>query len=154
MPLTVPACWWLPFPAGPHLEELARQGHSEARLTMTTRDGGLHCHFSGAETQVQRWIREGALPKEDIAREVYDLLSRTVSRMICAAAEKTGIRQVLIAGGVASSALFRELVRERIARRDRNLHVCFGRPEYSGDNAVGVALIGAQKLREQEAATC
>ncbi|MBQ7850986.1 MAG: O-sialoglycoprotein endopeptidase [Clostridia bacterium] len=144
----------LPFPAGPHLEKLALQGHSEARLTMTTRDGGLHCHFSGAETQVQRWIREGALPREDIAREVYDLLSRTVARMICAGAEKTGIRQVLIAGGVASSALFRELVRERIARRDRNLHVCFGRPEYSGDNAVGVALIGAQKLREQEAATC
>ena len=140
----------LPFPAGPHLEKLARQGHSEARLTMTTRDGGLHCHFSGAETQVQRWIAEGTLPREDIAREVYDLLARTVARMICAGAEKTGIRQVLIAGGVASSALFRELVTERIAKRDRNLHVCFGRPEYSGDNAVGVALIGAEKLRAKE----
>ena len=57
-------------------------------------------------------------------------------------------RQVLIAGGVASSLLFREMVTERIARRDRNLHVCFGKPEYSGDNAVGVALIGAEKLRE------
>ena len=57
---------------------------------------------------------------------------------------------MLIAGGVASSALFREMLRERIAKRDRNLHVCFGRPEYSGDNAVGVALIGAQKLRAQE----
>ncbi|MBQ2952524.1 MAG: O-sialoglycoprotein endopeptidase [Clostridia bacterium] len=140
----------LPFPAGPHLEALARQGRSEARLTMTTRDGGLHCHFSGAETQVQRWIREGALPPEDVAREVYDLLARTVARMICAGAEKTGIRQVLMAGGVASSALFREMVRERIAKRDRNLHVCFGRPEYSGDNAVGVALIGAEMLKEQE----
>ena len=68
--------------------------------------------------------------------------------MVCAAAEKTGIRQVLIAGGVSSSALFRELVTERIRKRDRNLHVCFGKPEYSGDNAVGVALIGAEKLRE------
>lgn len=142
----------LPFPAGPHLEKLAVQGHSEARLTMTTRDGGLNCHFSGAETQVQRWIAEGTLPPEDIAREVYDLLGRTVARMICAAAEKTGIRQVLIAGGVSSSALFREMVKERIRKRDRNLHVCFGKPEYSGDNAVGVALIGAQKLREQEGA--
>ena len=140
----------LPFPAGPHLEQLALRGHSEARLTMTTRDGGLHCHFSGAETQVQRWIADGVLPREDIAREVYDLLARTVARMICAGAEKTGIRQVLIAGGVASSALFRETLRERIAKRDRNLHVCFGRPEYSGDNAVGVALIGAEKLRETQ----
>lgn len=143
----------LPFPAGPHLEKLAVRGHSEARLTMTTRNGGLDCHFSGAETQVQRWIAEGALPREDIAREVYDLLARTVARMICAAAEKTGIRQVLIAGGVSSSRLFRELVTERIRKRDRELHVCFGRPEYSGDNAVGVALIGAEKLRAQEG-TC
>ena len=138
----------LPFPAGPHLEKLAMQGRSESRLTMTTRDGGLNCHLSGAETQVQRWIAQGTLPPEDIAREVYDLLGRTVARMVCAAAEKTGIRQVLIAGGVASSALLREMVRERIRKRDRNLHVCFGKPEYSGDNAVGVALIGAEKLKK------
>ena len=140
----------LPFPAGPHLEKLAVQGRSEARLTMTTRDGGLSCHFSGAETQIQRWVEQGTLPCVDIAREVYDLLSRTVARMICAAAEKPGIRQVLIAGGVSSSALFREMVTERIHKRDRNLRVCFGKPEYSGDNAVGTALIGAQMLRKSE----
>ncbi len=140
----------LPFPAGPHLEKLAVQGHSKALLTMTTRDGGLSCHLSGAETQVQRWIQSGELSREDIAREVYDLLARTVARMICAAAEKTGIRQVLIAGGVSSSALFRELVTERIHKRDRNQRVCFGKPEYSGDNAVGTALIGAEMLREKE----
>lgn len=138
----------LPFPAGPHLEKLAVRGHSEARLPMTTRNGGMSCHLSGAETQVQRWIRQETLPREDIAREVYDLLARTVARMVCAGAAKTGIDQALLAGGVASSALFREMVRERIHKRDKTLRVCFGRPEYSGDNAVGVALIGARKLRE------
>ena len=140
----------LAFPAGPHLEQLAVQGHSQARLTMTTRDGGLNCHFSGAETQVQRWIQSSELPREDIAREVYDLLARTVARMICAASEKTGIGQVLIAGGVSSSVLFRTLVTERIRKRDRELRVCFGKPEYSGDNAVGTALIGAEMLREKK----
>ena len=137
----------LPFPAGPHLEQLARQGKSEAKLPANLADGDLNCHFSGAETQIQRWITQETLQKEDIAAEVYDLLARTVARMITAAAKKTGVRQVLIAGGVASSALFRELVRERIAKRDKGLHVCFGRPEYSGDNAVGAALIGADRLR-------
>jgi N6-L-threonylcarbamoyladenine synthase len=72
--------------------------------------------------------------------------------MVTAAAKQSGVRQVLIAGGVASSALFRELVRERIVKRDRGLHVCFGRPEFSGDNAVGAALIGADLLRKQETA--
>lgn len=140
----------LPFPAGPHLEKLAVQGSSQARLTMTTRDGGLNCHFSGAETQIQRWIQSGELSREDIAREVYDLLARTVARMICAGAEKTGVGQVLIAGGVSSSALFRTLVTERIRKRDQALRVYFGRPEFSGDNAVGTALIGAEKLRKLE----
>ncbi len=138
----------LPFPAGPHLEKWAVMGKSEARLPANLCEGDLYCHFSGAETQVQRWIASGALSKEDIAREVYDLLARTVARMVCAGAKKTGVSQVLIAGGVASSALFRELVTARIAKRDRDLRVCFGKPEYSGDNAVGTALIGAEKWRK------
>ncbi|MBQ7866181.1 MAG: O-sialoglycoprotein endopeptidase [Clostridia bacterium] len=138
----------LPFPAGPHLEKLAVQGRSEAKLPANMADQDLHCHFSGAETQVQRWIKQGDMPKEDIAREVYDLLARTVSRMILAGSRDTGIRQVLIAGGVASSQLFRQLVTERIHKKDKGFRVCFGRPEYSGDNAVGAALIGAKKYRE------
>lgn len=141
----------LPFPAGPHLEKLAVCGESAALLPANMADGDLHCHFSGAETQVQRWIRQSTLPRENIAREVYDLLARTVSRMILAGAAQTGIRQVLIAGGVASSALFRQMVTERIHKKDRTFRVCFGKPEYSGDNAVGVALIGARKYREKYA---
>ena len=138
----------LPFPAGPHLEELALRGHAEARLPVSMEGGGLRCHLSGAESQAQRWIASGALSAEDTAMEIYDLLARTVARMILAGAAKTGIRQVLIAGGVASSALFRRLVTERIRKSDRGLRVCFGKPEYSGDNAVGAALIGARKYRE------
>ena len=137
----------LPFPAGPHLEALAKKGHSEARLPANLADGDLSCHFSGAETRVQQWIAKSELPREEIAAEIYDLLARTVSRMIVAASKKTGVRQVLIAGGVASSALFRELVTARTEKRDRGLRVCFGKPEYSGDNAVGAALIGADLLR-------
>ena len=137
----------LPFPAGPHLEELARQGKSEARLPASLEDHDLRCHFSGAESQLQRWIATNALTREDIAMEVYDLLARTVARMLVAGGKRTGIRQALVAGGVASSALFRELLLKRVAQRDRHLRVCFGKPEYSGDNAVGAALIGAEKYR-------
>ncbi len=140
----------LPFPAGPHLETLALAGQAEALLPVNMADGGLRCHFSGAESQAQRWIAAGAMPKENVAREVYDLLARTVARMLCAGAETTGIRQALLAGGVASSPLFRELVTARIAKRDRGLRVCFGKPEYSGDNAVGIALIGAARYRRMK----
>ena len=137
----------LPFPAGPHLEALARRGASEARLPASMEHHDLQCHFSGAEAQIQRWMAQNALSSEDTAMEVYDLLARTVARMLVAGAKRTGIRQALVAGGVASSALFRALLPGRVAQRDRRLRVCFGKPEYSGDNAVGAALIGARAYR-------
>ena len=139
----------LPFPAGPYLEELARKGRSAAKLPVSMEKDSLAAHLSGAETQVQRWIKAGETPREDIAREIYDFLARTVARLVLGAAEKTGIGQALIAGGVASSALFRELLTSRVGKQDPSLRVCFGRPEYSGDNAVGAALIGAEKWRIQ-----
>lgn len=137
----------LPFPSGPHLEMLAMRGHAQARLPVSMALDGLYCHLSGAESQAQRWIAAGALPPEDVAAEVYDLLARTVARMVLAGSAKTGIRQVLLAGGVASSSLLRRLVTARIHKQDSSLRVCFGRPEYSGDNAVGIALIGAERWR-------
>lgn len=140
----------LPFPAGPHLEKLAVQGNAKALLPVSMERDDLCCHLSGAETQVQRWLASGAMSKEDIAREVYDLLARTVCRMITAGAEKTGIGQALIAGGVASSALFRQMLTERVSKKRPSLHVYFGKPELSGDNAVGAALLGAEKLRQME----
>ena len=82
---------------------------------------------------------------------MYDLLARTVARMVCGAAEAIGIHQALLAGGVASSPLFREMVPERVMKRNREVRIYFGKPEYSGDNAVGAALIGAAAWRKTQA---
>ena len=136
----------LGFPAGEALEELAVRGRSEGRLGCSMDDGGLTCHLSGAETKVQQWIAAGKMPREDIAREIYDLLARTLVRMLKAGAEKTGLKEALVTGGVAASALLRQLLEERRIKTRGCPEIVFGRPEMSGDNAVGVALIGAQQL--------
>ena len=132
----------LSFPSGPELEALAVRGKHEARLGCSMSNGDLYCHFSGAESQIQRWIKEGNTAREDIASEIYDLLARTVCRMVTAGAEKTGFRSVLVTGGVASSPLFREMLRKRSDSIRKAPQIVFGTPELSGDNAVGVALIG------------
>ena len=140
----------LGFPAGEALEALAVNGKSEGRLGCSMEDGGLTCHLSGAETRVQQWIREGMLPREDIAREIYDLLARTLIRMLQAGAGKTGTRPALITGGVAASALLRQMLEERRKKARSCPEIVFGKPEMSGDNAVGVALLGAQHLMKND----
>lgn len=138
----------LPFPAGEALERLAERGKSEGRLGCSLEQGDLVCHLSGAETMASRWIRDESLSREDIAREIYDLIARTVIRMLKAGAVKTGIRQALVTGGVASSALLRRLLEERRQKTRGCPELIFGSPEMSGDNATGVALIGRRRLLE------
>lgn len=131
----------LPFPAGPFLEKLAIQGENRNRVPVSFEEDGLRCHLSGAEAQLTRLIRAGESP-ENVAAEVYGVLCRTVLRLVQAAAEKNGVKDALIAGGVASSHLLRRMLLERNEKRRTGLRLYFGKPEFSGDNAVGVALLG------------
>ena len=141
----------LPFPAGPALERLAVACPEKASALLPTsisRDG-LSCHLSGVETQAQRLIRAGELTRERIAAEVYDVLARTVARMLDGACRRTGARQALVVGGVASSALLRRLVGDRLGRLRSPARVIYGQAQYSADNAAGVASIGMRRYLEE-----
>ncbi len=137
----------LPFPCGPHLEKLAVKGQPQSLLPVSMADDDLHCHLSGAETKVTNWLKSGEKSPEDAAAEVYDFLARTVARLIAGAGRKTGLHSVLVAGGVASSPLFRELLNTRMRKLDTSMALYFGHPAYSGDNAVGVALLGLNQYK-------
>lgn len=142
----------LPFPAGPSLEKLAvaayENGGAKGLLGVSIK--GVSCCMAGAENKIVRWLESGEMTHEQIALEVYDFLSRTIERMIEAACEQTGCRQALLAGGVVSSALLRELLLARAKKRRLHCSLHFARPELSGDNAVGVALLGAQMLAQKD----
>ena len=142
-----------PFPAGPSLEKLAMSygGEVQNLLPVSMEKDGLTCHLSGVETRAQQWIREVKMPNEQIAAEVFDFLSRSIIRMIENACETTGCRQALLAGGVASSVLLRQMLLERARKRRLRCRLHFARPELSGDNAVGVALLGAQRAAQEQA---
>ena len=131
-----------PFPAGPSLEKLAMQGQAQGLIGVSIK--GTNCNLAGAENKIEKWLRQGEMTNEQIAAEVFDFLCRTIERMIEAACEETGARQALLAGGVASSTHLRAMLLERAKKRRLRCKLCFARPELSGDNAVGVALLGAQ----------
>ncbi len=137
----------MPFPAGPELEKLAMKGKAQALIGVSVK--GVNCNLAGAENKIVRWLEEGKMPPEQIAAEVFDFLSRTIIRMIEAAQEQTGVHHALLAGGVASSALLKRMLLERAKKRGLHCRLCFAHPELSGDNAVGVALLGAEAYRRE-----
>ena len=56
--------------------------------------------------------RLGALPREDLAAVVQELLERRISEIVRYWVEKTGIRDVVVAGGVFANVEFNQRVSE------------------------------------------
>lgn len=121
------------FPAGPMLESLASKAHLK-NLKISSSVTNLHCSFSGPETNFQRSI--GKYPDSEVAFAAYDLLSRTISKMLRNIYRSYGKLPVLMCGGVSSSILFRQLLTSRMQE-----DLYWGESKYSSDNAVGVSAI-------------
>lgn len=120
------------FPAGRELEQLALTADTAAKLPIST-DGTL-VSFSGVETKAARIADEtdGA----SLALGVLCCVRDTLTRAINSAVKETEAKDILIVGGVASNGIIRRGFTENI-----NGRVYFAKPEYSTDNAVGIAYL-------------
>lgn len=125
----------LDFPCGAELEKLAVKSNAEFSVRPVLK--GLDCCLSGVENKCEKMIKSGMSP-EDTARFCLEYIGKTIAAMTKGAVEKYGDMPVIFAGGVMSDKLIRDMLSS----------VCegyFAEPEYSCDNAVGVALFGAIK---------
>ncbi|MFO7154634.1 MAG: O-sialoglycoprotein endopeptidase [Caldicoprobacter oshimai] len=132
----------LPFPAGAYLEELARKG-KDGYVTIPFSVKGLTISFSGPEAHAHRLLAQG-IDKEDVAMAVYNCLVNTLERWILNAMDNLDMdtKDVLLVGGVASSAILRQKLVDRLKKRDEAIRLYFADPLLSRDNAVGTALLG------------
>lgn len=132
----------LRFPAGKALEELATGAVADKDFMLPSCVRGLNCSFSGVETKANRFINNEA-PKEAIAIAVYDCIARTLSKMIRNAMTGFKIDRFLLAGGVASSAVLRKMLIERLNGTSACLF--FSQPKLASDNAVGIAMLAMDR---------
>jgi N6-L-threonylcarbamoyladenine synthase len=131
----------LPFPAGPHLDALARQGNpGRARLAPARPSAGVS--FSGPESAAKRAIAAGVAPA-DVARGVFDCLAESLEIWIAKSATRAGVLDIVLGGGVVCSATLRaRLVASRVLSSWR---LWFAAPQMSSDSAVGVAAWAAAR---------
>lgn len=135
----------LQFPAGPALELLAAcHDGSPTGLPLKAHVSGANCSLSGLESAAQRQIAAGAA-REAVAFEVQRQLAIAFAAMAEHACIMTGIRELLVIGGVASN----QYVRQQLLLTLANSGICvrFAVNPFSSDNAAGVAAIGQQFLK-------
>lgn len=123
----------LGFPGGAKLDELAQSCGEKIRVRPTMK--GADCCLSGLENRCQKLISEGR-PKEYIARFCIEYVAASLAAMCGALREQCGELPVLFAGGVSSNSIIREKIRGEFG-------AYFAAPEFSCDNAAGIALLAA-----------
>ena len=139
----------LGYPGGPALSVLAEQGIPDAvKLPRPMLNSGdLMFSFSGLKTAVLTRVRERELTgqeKADVARGFQDAIVEVLVKKSLTALKTTGLRQLVVAGGVGANAELRRQLDLRAARR--GLTVYYPELEFCTDNGAMIALAGAMRL--------
>ncbi len=125
----------LPFPAGPALDKLAQTAVSSKKVKPVLKEESAH--FSGVENQCRELLKNG-VPHEEIALFCLRYIQAALEEMTARLLQKYGDMPVVYAGGVMSNTIIRKALTERFGGR-------FAPPEFSSDNAVGIAVLTALK---------
>ena len=143
----------LPYPGGPELAKLAQQGNPDRfhfPRPMTDRPG-LDFSFSGLKTFALTTLRDAshdAQTRADIARAFEDAVVDTLAIKCKRALEQTGLKRLVVAGGVGANRALRE--RLQVLLEQRGGRVYYPRPAFCTDNGAMIAFCGAQRLLQGE----
>jgi len=124
----------LPFPAGPDVDAQARMSEKQDHFTVKLREAFFS--LSGVENQMRDRAARG-MSAPDLCRFVLLTVAEAVRRATGAARGQTAL-PVLVSGGVSANTLLRALLGDEPG-------VLFSQNGLGGDNALGAALLTAQR---------
>jgi len=147
----------LPYPGGPHIDRLAREGDPTAirfpRGLTAPKDQAEHAadfSFSGLKTAVARWVeaRQDAgedIPLNDVAASFAEAVADVLTAKTIAAAKKHGVDSLVIGGGFSANSQLRDMAAKRCAEAGITLRIPPIR--YCTDNGAMIAALGSAVVR-------
>ncbi|MFM9135343.1 MAG: tRNA (adenosine(37)-N6)-threonylcarbamoyltransferase complex transferase subunit TsaD [bacterium] len=140
----------LPFPGGPAIDALARDGDPTAiafpRGLASAQDRDRYAYdfsFSGLKTAVVRWLAAQGTPEAypDVAASFQEAVVDVLTGKAVRACGDTGIDTLVIGGGVAANSRLRVRAEERCAAAGVRLRI--PPPRLCTDNGAMVAALGS-----------
>ena len=120
----------LPFPSGKHLDALSKE--AEGMDVFKVKCPGMDFSLSGVQNKVQQYHDKVNAPAETAAYALRCVAGAVLQATKNAQKAYPGLR-VVFSGGVASNSMLRQILAP--------LDPVFSEPQYSTDNAMGVAVL-------------
>ena len=140
----------LPYPGGPPIDKMAKQGNPNAiafpRGLTGPRDAKYDFSFSGLKTAVARCVEQteregGQVAVADVSASFQESVCDVLTAKAIRAARESGVDTLVISGGVAANSRLSGLAAERCAEAGITLRV--PRPRLCTDNGAMIAALGA-----------
>ncbi|MFI2488084.1 tRNA (adenosine(37)-N6)-threonylcarbamoyltransferase complex transferase subunit TsaD [Promicromonospora kroppenstedtii] len=147
----------LPYPGGPHIDRLAREGDPTAirfpRGLTAAKDQAKHAYdfsFSGLKTAVARWVEARTdagqeIPVHDVAASFAEAVADVLTAKTIAACHKHGVETLVVGGGFSANSQLREMAAKRCAEAGIDLRIPPIR--YCTDNGAMIAALGSAVVR-------
>ena len=141
----------LPYPGGPHLSRLALEGDGAAfKLPRPLlHSGNLDFSFAGLKTavltQAKKLGDELESRKADLAASTQAAIVEVLVKKTLAAMLQTGLKRLVVAGGVGANALLRSQL--NAACRQRGIRVHYPELEFCTDNGAMIAMAAGMRLQ-------
>ena len=141
----------LPYPGGPHIDRLAKEGNPTAFRFAMPDITGFDYSFSGLKTSFLYRLRDevAANPhfieqnKADLCASLQKNIIDILLKKLIAASQQLEIDNIAVAGGVsANSGLRQELIAQG---NSRGWQVFIPKPAFTTDNAAMIAVAGYYK---------
>ena len=142
----------LPYPGGPLIDQFAKDGNPKRFLFTKPKVKGLNFSFSGLKTQILYFIQKNVAEnpnfieenKNDICASVQQIIIDILMEKLKMAVEETGIKQIVIGGGVSANSGIRETLKN--AEKKYGWKTFVPKFEYTTDNAAMIGIVGYQKF--------
>lgn len=125
------------FPCGPRMEQAA-VSRNERSKGIKISVNGSSCNLSGLENVALKMISQG-VSEEEICAFAFEFIAKTLRSVAVNVRESYGCLPIIWAGGVMSNSI----IKSRLSSLG---NVYFTEPQFSSDNAVGVALIARKRF--------
>lgn len=138
----------LPYPGGPNIAKLAEQGDPKAfDLPRPLMHQGLDFSFSGMKTAVLTRYNKvrGQNREADLAASFQEAMVDTLVKKSIKALKQTGLKRLVIAGGVSANQLLRQRLESELLKIKSQVY--YAEPALCTDNGAMIAFAGWQRLR-------
>lgn len=144
----------LPFPGGPWIDKMAREGDPDAiafprglTAAKDLREHAFDFSFSGLKTAVARWIAAQQKAGErisvpDVAASMQEAVADVLTAKLVKACREQGVQDAVLGGGVAANSRLRAMALSRCEAAGIRLRV--PDPVLCTDNGAMVAALGSR----------